>query len=79
MTQRAVAKAIEVQILRLGLTKTEVATRLGFTTVAPLTKRLNGEIALDTTDIENIASALGLDPFDLLDQARFEREQSVAA
>lgn len=79
MTQRAVAKAIEVQILRLGLTKTEVANRLGFTTVAPLTKRLNGEIALDTTDIENIAGVLSMDPFDLLDLARVEREQSVAA
>lgn len=71
-TQQALAQAIEVRRVRVGITKRELAERVGISP-ASLSKRLAGAPAIDTNEIEAFASALGLDPFELMELARVER------
>lgn len=71
-TQQALAQAIEVRRVRVGITKRELAERVGLSP-ASLSKRLAGSPAIDANEIEALATALGLDPFDLMDLAKAER------
>lgn len=71
-TQAAVIQAAEVQRVRLGLKKQDVATSMGISP-ASLTKRYNGSVPLDLDEVDRLAQALDLDPFDLLAAARHER------
>jgi transcriptional regulator with XRE-family HTH domain len=71
-TQQALAQAIEVRRVRVGITKRELAERVGLSP-ASLSKRLAGAPAIDANEIESLATALGLDPFDLMDLAKAER------
>lgn len=70
-TQNAVAQAAEVQRVRLGRKKTAVAAEMGIS-LPSLSKRLSGAIPLDLNDIDSLARALDMDPFDLLAAARSE-------
>lgn len=74
-TQRALAQAIEVRRVRLGLTKRELADRAGMSP-ASLSKRLAGTPAIDADEIEKLAMALELSAFDLMDLARIERAET---
>jgi transcriptional regulator with XRE-family HTH domain len=71
-TQKALQQAVEVQRVRLGITKGELARRIGLSPTS-LSKRLAGKPAINADEIEHIAVALNLDPFDLMDLARDER------
>lgn len=71
-TQQALAKAIEVQRVRVGISKGELAKRVGLSPTS-LSKRMGGAPAFDANEIETFAGALGLDPFDLMEAARVER------
>lgn len=71
-TQQALAQAIEVRRVRLGITKRELSDRVGMSPTS-LSKRLAGSPSIDANEIEAFASALGLDPFDLMDLAKTER------
>lgn len=75
-TQDAVIRAIEVQRIRLGLTKTALAQTAGYG-LPSLSKRLGGSIALDTADIDRIAAALGITPWALLDIAAEEQRRAT--
>lgn len=78
-THQAVARAIEVQRVRSGIpSQAELARRAGFSPSA-LNKRLSGELRLDFTDIDRIADALDVNPFDLLDAARVEKDLAKTA
>lgn len=77
-TQQALTQAIEVQRVRCGITKGELAHRAGYGTPSSLSKRLSGLVPIDMNDVEHIASALGVDPFDLMDLARSERGHLAA-
>lgn len=77
-TQSSVAQAIEVQRVRSGISsQAELARRAGYSPSA-LNKRLSGDLRMDFTDIDRIANALGVDPFDLLAAARTEMQLSAA-
>ena len=72
-TQALVAQAVRVQRVRAGIgSDAELARRAGMDASA-LSRRLNGGLRMDLTDIETLAQALGIDPFELLDLARAER------
>ena len=72
-TQALVAQAVRVQRVRAGIrSDAELARRAGMDTSA-LSRRLNGGLRMDLTDVETLAQALGIDPFELLDLARTER------
>ena len=72
-TQALVAQAVRVQRVRAGISSdAELARRAGMDTSA-LSRRLNGGLRMDLTDVETLAQALGIDPFELLDLARTER------
>ena len=76
-TQSSVAQAIEVQRVRSGVSsQAELARRAGYSPSA-LNKRLSGDLRMDFMDVDRIAAALGIDPFDLLAAAKEER--SLAA
>ena len=77
-TQQALAQAIEVRRVRVGITKRELAERVGLSP-ASLSKRLAGAPAIDANEIESLAPALGLDPFDLMEMAKAERHTEPAA
>lgn len=77
-TQQAVARAIEVHMVRSRITQADLAGRVGMSPSA-LSKRMTGAIALDVDEVERIAVALGLDPFELMDLARHERLGREAA
>lgn len=77
-TQRALAQAIEVRRVRVGITKRELAERVGMSPTS-LSKRLAGAPAIDANEIEALASALGLDPFHLMDLAKAERNDEPSA
>ena len=71
-TQALVAQAVRVQRVRSGLSsEAELARRVG---MAPsgLSKRLNGDLRMTLLAVEQIAAALGIDAFTLLDLARTE-------
>lgn len=77
-TQSAVAKAIEVQRIRSGIpSQAELARTAGYSPSA-LNKRLSGDLRMDFTDIDRIAQALGVDPFDLLAAAKTEKDLAAA-
>lgn len=72
-TQALVAQAVRVQRVRAGISSdAELARRAGMDASA-LSRRLNGGLRMDLTDVETLAQALGIDPFELLDLARTER------
>ncbi len=72
-TQALVAQAVRVQRVRAGISSdAELARRAGMDASA-LSRRLNGGLRMDLTDVETRAQALGIDPFELLDLARTER------
>ena len=72
-TQALVAQAVRVQRVRAGISSdAELAQRAGMDASA-LSRRLNGGLRMDLTDVETLAQALGIDPFELLDLARTER------
>ena len=76
-TQQSVAKAIEVQRVRSNIpSQAELARRSGFTP-SGLNKRLSCDLRMTFDDLDQIATAMGVDSFDLLDAARVER--SLAA
>ena len=78
-TQTAVAQAIRLERIRQGITsEAELARRAGLSPSA-LSKRLNGDLRMDLTDIEDIAAALGVDPLDLMGSARSERDSGRGA
>ena len=77
-TQTALARAIEVQRIRAGISKGELAKRAGLGR-ASLSKRLAGDVPIRTDEIDRLAEALGVDPFDLMDDARSERSRGCAA
>lgn len=78
-TQSSVAQAIEVQRVRSGISsQAELARRAGYSPSA-LNKRLSGDLRMDFTDVDRIAKALGVAPFDLLDAAKVERELAQTA
>ena len=69
-TQALVAQAVRVQRVRAGISSdAELARRAGVAGSA-LSRRLNGGLRMDLTDVETLAQALGIDPFELLDLAR---------
>ena len=69
-TQALVAQAVRVQRVRAGISSdAELARRAGMDASA-LSRRLNGGLRMDLTDVETLAQALGIDPFELLDLAR---------
>ena len=71
--QALVAQAVRVQRVRAGISSdAELARRAGMDASA-LSRRLNGGLRMDLTDVETLAQALGIDPFELLDLARTER------
>ena len=71
--QSSVAQAIEVQRVRSGISsQAELARRAGYSPAA-LNKRLSGALRMDFTDVDRIARALGVGPFDLLEAAKEER------
>jgi transcriptional regulator with XRE-family HTH domain len=69
---KRVAEEIKVVLVRRGSSATELAKQMGVTQ-SYLARRMRGAQAFDLDDIETIAFALELDPFDLLRAA-----QSVA-
>ena len=72
-TQALVAQAVRVQRVRAGIgSDAELARRAGMDASA-LSRRLTGGLRMDLTDVETLAQALGIDPFELLDLARTER------
>lgn len=75
-TQQAVTRAIEVQRIRLGLTKTALAQTAGYG-LPSLSKRLGGTVAIDMDDVDRLAKALGLRPFELLDLAAEEQRRAA--
>lgn len=77
-THQAIAKAVEVRRIRLGITKAELAARAGMSGPS-LSKRISGVTSIDTNDIERLANALEIDPFDLMTLAAAERDQVSAA
>lgn len=77
-TQQALARAIEVRRVRLGITKAELAKRSGLSAPS-LSKRLSSLIAIDADEIEALAGGLEIDPFDLMAMAAVERSQAAAA
>lgn len=78
-TQSSVAQAIEVQRVRSGISsQAELARRAGYSPSA-LNKRLSGDLRMDFADVDRLASALGIEAFDLLDAARVERELGKTA
>lgn len=71
-TQPRVAQAIRVQRVRAGITsEAQLARRAGMSP-SGLSKRLAGDIRLDLDEVEALAVALGIDPFDLMEMARPE-------
>ena len=77
-TQVAVAKAIELQRVRVGLpSQAELARRAGYSPSA-LNKRLSGALPMDFNDLDRLAVALDIDPFDLLDAAKRELDLQAA-
>lgn len=71
-THQLVAQAIRVQRIRAGIqSDAELARRAGMSPSA-LSKRLSGDLRLDLVEVERIAEALGISPFDLMDLARAE-------
>ena len=56
----------------------ELAERVGMSPTS-LSKRLAGAPAIDMNEVEALAVALGLSPFDLMDLARAERAEPSAA
>ena len=77
-TQQALAQAIEVRRVRVGITKRELAERVGLSPTS-LSKRLSGAPAIDANEIEAFANALGLDPFELMTLAKAERSPETSA
>lgn len=77
-TQQALTQAIEVRRVRLGISKGELAERAGFS-LSSLSKRMKGDLMINVNEVERIARALDLDPFDLIDLARAERTTEPAA
>lgn len=77
-TQQALAQAIEVRRVRVGITKRELAERVGLSPTS-FSKRLAGRPAINADEIETFAVALGLDPFDLMELAKAERHTTPAA
>ena len=72
-TQALVAQAVRVQRVRSGLSsEAELARRVGMSP-SGLSKRLNGDLRMNLIEVEQIAEALGVDAFTLLDLARTER------
>ena len=72
-TQALVAQAVRVQRVRSGLSsEAELARRVGMSP-SGLSKRLNGDLRMNLVEVEQIAEALGVDAFTLLDLARAER------
>ncbi len=71
-TQALVAQAVRVQRVRSGLSsEAELARRVGMSP-SGLSKRLNGDLRMNLVEVEQIAEALGVDAFTLLDLARAE-------
>ena len=76
--QPLIARAIEVQRVRSAIpSQAELARRAGYSP-SSLNKRLSGDLRMDFTDIERLSSALGIDPFDLLEAAKEEGRLSAA-
>lgn len=71
-TQPAVAQAIRVQRVRAGIASEAALARAAGYSPSALNKRLSGDIRMDLEDVERLALALGINPFDLMDMARAE-------
>lgn len=72
-TQHSIARAIEVQRIRSGISsQAELARRAGIDPQA-LYRRMTGDLRMTLADIERLAVALNIDPFDLFDLAKSER------
>lgn len=65
-TQLAFGKAIELARLRAGLSQAELARRARMSGPA-LSQRMSGRRPITTSDIDRLADALGIDPFDLME------------
>ena len=77
-THQLVAQAIRVQRIRSGIqSEAELARRAGMSPSA-LSKRLSGDLRLDLAEVERLAEALGISPFDLMDLARAEGSNIAA-
>ncbi|MBK7822861.1 MAG: helix-turn-helix transcriptional regulator [Tessaracoccus sp.] len=72
-TQALVAQAVRVQRVRAGISSDAELARRADMDPSALNRRLNGTLRMDLDDIETIAQALGVDPFDLLSMAQAER------
>ncbi|MHA7132581.1 helix-turn-helix domain-containing protein [Oerskovia turbata] len=71
-TQRAVAQAVRVQRVRSGLaSEADLARKAGYHPSA-LSKRLTGDLRMNLDDVDRLARALGVDPYDLMRLAREE-------
>lgn len=68
LTHRALSRSVSALLARAGRSKGWLAAEVG-RSPAWLSGRLSGRTAFDTDDIDLIAQALGVDPFDLLSQA----------
>ena len=80
-TQKAVAQAIRIERVRQGFaSEADLARKAGLSPSA-LSKRLVGDLRMDLGDVDQIAEALGVDPFDLMATAHAEalRETGSAA
>ena len=71
-TQNAVARAIKVQRIRSGIASDTELARLAGMSQSALSKRLSGDIRMSLLDVEILADALGVNPFELMDLARTE-------
>lgn len=58
---------IQVEMLRRGLTNTEVANRIGVSDMW-VSRRLNGKTEMHVSDLEKLAAALDMAPDDLLER-----------
>lgn len=72
-TQRAIAQAVTVLLVRSHRSKKWLAAELGMS-FPSLSARLAGRTAIDTDDIDAIARALGITGFELLALAEAERQ-----
>lgn len=75
--QQAVSKAIVVKLTRMGQTQSWLASKLDRSPMW-LSNRLTGRVPLNTNDIAEVATGLGVEPFDLLAMAREEASASAA-
>jgi transcriptional regulator with XRE-family HTH domain len=59
MLNESIASEVRAEMARRSLTQTDLAARLGWNQ-SMLSRRLSGEVAFSTTDIEQLANALSV-------------------